>query len=426
MYLNWTGRRSKAALTVAVALSCLSIGRASADDTKPAQANEPPKTESKPADPHAGHNHGAEAGHQPAGPVKPVNPNEPPTPTVVLKEGEVPAIKFDTPIYDFGRVRSGTDIKHDFFFTNNGTGPLELLRVKPSCGCTVAGQYDRIVQKGETGKIPITLSTKNASGVLTKTITVNTNCSGADSALTLQVKGEVWQPVQVTPQAAAFGRLTTKDAGETLVRKLTIVNNLEEKLTLGEVSSNNPQIKGEVAVLEEGKKYELKVILVPPLGAGNNSGRLTITTNSKEMPTIEVPAYAFITAAVDVTPSSMVLPPNRSAHMSRQFYIRSNVGEEIKITDLEVSNPDLKIELSDIKGGQTYRLKVDVPATYTAPPEGDKITFKTSNKEVPLVVIPITMQPSPAAIRPVETPAKPATDAKSETKADARSESKPG
>ena len=57
---------------------------------------------------------------------------EAPKPTVQLKPGEVPAIEFDTPIYDFGRVRAGLEINHDFWFTNTGNGPLEILQVKPS------------------------------------------------------------------------------------------------------------------------------------------------------------------------------------------------------------------------------------------------------------------------------------------------------
>ncbi len=59
-------------------------------------------------------------------------PPPPPKPTVELKPGEVPAIEFDTPEYDFGRVRSGTEVRHDFWFTNKGTGPLEILDAKPS------------------------------------------------------------------------------------------------------------------------------------------------------------------------------------------------------------------------------------------------------------------------------------------------------
>ena len=55
----------------------------------------------------------------------------PPKPTVVLKPGEVPKIEFDTPTYDFGRVKAGQTITHDFWFTNTGTGPLEILQVRP-------------------------------------------------------------------------------------------------------------------------------------------------------------------------------------------------------------------------------------------------------------------------------------------------------
>ena len=54
-----------------------------------------------------------------------------PEPTVVLKPGEVPGIKFDQATFDFGRIRAGEDVQHDYWFENTGNGPLELLRVKP-------------------------------------------------------------------------------------------------------------------------------------------------------------------------------------------------------------------------------------------------------------------------------------------------------
>ena len=66
--------------------------------------------------------------HQPA---KRLPGNQIPEPTVKLKPGEVPGIKFDMLTYDFGRIRAGGDVVHDFWFTNTGNGPLEILRVKP-------------------------------------------------------------------------------------------------------------------------------------------------------------------------------------------------------------------------------------------------------------------------------------------------------
>jgi len=55
-----------------------------------------------------------------------------PSPTVQLKPGEVPGIKFDVAEYDFGKVAAGQQVLHDFWFTNTGNGPLEILSVKPS------------------------------------------------------------------------------------------------------------------------------------------------------------------------------------------------------------------------------------------------------------------------------------------------------
>lgn len=53
-----------------------------------------------------------------------------PEPTVVLRPGEVPILKFDSSVFDFGRVRAGTPVKHDFVFTNTGNGTLEILKAK--------------------------------------------------------------------------------------------------------------------------------------------------------------------------------------------------------------------------------------------------------------------------------------------------------
>ena len=112
-----------------------------------------------------------------------------PAPTVQLKPGEVPAIEFDTPVYDFGRVKSGDDIQHDFWFHDTGNGSLEILQVKPSCGCTTANNYDRIVEPGQSGRIPVKVSTGHGTGPISKSITVVTNVSGAASTISLQIKG---------------------------------------------------------------------------------------------------------------------------------------------------------------------------------------------------------------------------------------------
>jgi hypothetical protein len=133
------------------------------------------------------------------------------------------------------------------------------------------------------------------------------------------------------------------------------------------------------------------------MDSGNTSGKISIPTGVADSPTIDVQAYAFVTAAVDVTPTALSRPPSRTADLTRQFYIRSNVNKAIKITDLASTNPAIKLELTDVKDSMTYRLKVDVPVAYTPTAGGDKITFKTDSPEVPLVTIPVNLAAQPMA-----------------------------
>jgi len=331
-----------------------------------------------------------------------------PEPTVELKPGEVPAIKFDTPVYDFGRVQAGGDIVHDFFFTNTGNGPLELLRVKPSCGCTTAGEYTRIVQPGATGKIPIKLSTKKGGGNISKSVTVNTNIPGPDATVRLEIKGTVWQPIEVTPRSAAFGRLTVEKANEGMERRLTIVSNVDQALKPSITGSDNKMFKAELKPLEDGKKYEIVVGLVPPLSSGNNTGKITVTTGIADPATVEVPAYAFVTAPLDVTPTQLTIMPGRTAALKRQFYIRCNDGKSFDVKDLKCSSDALALELTDIRGNkQTYRLSVDIPADYAPPASGDRITFDTTHPAVPSLEIPVISRGAPVAPAPRRAAARP-------------------
>ena len=56
-----------------------------------------------------------------------------------------PKIAFETPVYDFGKVKSGDLVKHTFTFTNTGDELLILTNVQPSCGCTTAGEWTKKV-----------------------------------------------------------------------------------------------------------------------------------------------------------------------------------------------------------------------------------------------------------------------------------------
>lgn len=336
-----------------------------------------------------------------------------PEPTVKNKPGEVPAIKFDTPNYDFGKIKAGPPIEHDYWFTNTGNGILEILAVRPSCGCTTAGDFDKVVKPGQTGKIPIRIGSEHISGPITKSVTVQTNAPAAEASITLQIKGEVWQAVQVTPQMASLGRISMEQIQEGVSSKVTIQNNAAEPLKLSDIKL--PKDSGYVAelkTLEEGKKYELEVKATSLLKLGDNHATVEISTNSTETPKVSVAIFSFLSKPVDVSPEELVLVPNRTTDLNRQFYIRVNTNKDVKISDMKATNPEFKLSLEEVTKGKLFRLSCIVPTKYN-PTKGDQITFKTDHPLVPTISIPVSQSmiaaPAPNMSQSVSSPSKAGT-----------------
>src|SRR5438552_2866579 len=66
-----------------------------------------------------------------------------------------PRIQFAETSFNFEKVQSTDKPQHDFIFTNTGTAMLEISDVRPACGCTTPGNWDRRVPPGKTGRIPL-------------------------------------------------------------------------------------------------------------------------------------------------------------------------------------------------------------------------------------------------------------------------------
>lgn len=126
-------------------------------------------------DPHAGHNHEAEA--KPA-----VIASE----TLALKESE----------FNFGKIPQGKPVTHIFEVSNTGKAPFKLDNVQASCGCTTP-QWDKekVIEAGATSFITVGYNAA-AEGPFNKTITITYD---TNKTKVMVIKGEVWK----TPAASA-------------------------------------------------------------------------------------------------------------------------------------------------------------------------------------------------------------------------------
>jgi|SRR6185312_834353 len=112
-------------------------------------------------------------------------------------------IKFKELSYDFGKIKQGTPVKHDFVFTNISNSPVIIESAVPSCGCTTPFKPEGAIQKGKDDKITAEYNAA-AVGTFNKNITIKV--AGVDEPLQLKITGEVLTPDAYAKYEASKGR----------------------------------------------------------------------------------------------------------------------------------------------------------------------------------------------------------------------------
>jgi len=119
--------------------------------------------------------------------------------------------------FHFTPVVDGTVVTHDFIIENKGDAPLNIVKVKTSCGCTTA-DYTKTIPPQSQGKITINGNTSGYGGMtFQKTISVHTD-DPERKILMLHISGEVERFVTIEPQRVFLRGV----AGKTLQSVITI------------------------------------------------------------------------------------------------------------------------------------------------------------------------------------------------------------
>jgi hypothetical protein len=97
--------------------------------------------------------------------------------------------KFDSEEFNFGTIKSGEKVTHEFTFTNIGNQPLVIMKAEGSCGCTVPEYPKEPIQKNQKGKIKVTFDSSGKSGTQHKTVTITSNA--VQESMVLNIKGTI-------------------------------------------------------------------------------------------------------------------------------------------------------------------------------------------------------------------------------------------
>ena len=97
-------------------------------------------------------------------------------------------VDFKEKVYDFGKIKQGVPVNHEFQFTNISDKPVVIESATASCGCTTPSWPQAPVAKGKTDKVKAGFNAA-APGAFTKQITIKV--AGVAQPTVITIKGEV-------------------------------------------------------------------------------------------------------------------------------------------------------------------------------------------------------------------------------------------
>ena len=203
-----------------------------------------------------------------------------------------PHLVADEPGFNFGTIPQGKKVDHVFAIRNAGDAPLNIQRVRPSCGCTAANASSPVIQPGKSGEIKVTFDSANFSGKVGKTVFLDTN-DPQNPAFPLTLTGSITEEILFAPRQLNLGQAK---AGLPKEVAITVTNRGNRTLKLVSVKSPMPQVAARIRKdqLRTGESGAIDVIVTPRAGDRMLSGYISIATDNPQKSEIIVPLYASI------------------------------------------------------------------------------------------------------------------------------------
>jgi hypothetical protein len=210
-----------------------------------------------------------------------------------MAQGQRPRAVFKETSHDFGKVKQGDVVSHEFAFKNEGGAPLIVDKVETTCGCTAALVSEKKIAPGAEGRIKTTFDTRGYSGRLSRFIYVVSN-DAENPRRELSLIADIEVPpaarIDVDKYNVDMGRCLE---GETPTAKIVIKSAGERELKV-EMAHENVKFFSEGRPLESpfflatGQAREIEIRFPPQARTGVQRDYILIKSNDPVRATLSV------------------------------------------------------------------------------------------------------------------------------------------
>jgi len=210
----------------------------------------------------------------------------------------LPQATLVSPDHDFGEVRLGQTVSHDFLVKNVGKSVLKVERAELSLPNMAL--RSKPIEPGSEGRISVELKTTGLAGAVEAQALVYFNDPHLPRTV-LTLRGRVRPPLEIRPFGSVF-LAAFKD--ERVERILTLVNNEDRPIEVKQVRSEGSHFMASLKTVEPGKVYAVSVGVVPGVPVGRYEETLVIEMSSPAGRVIRVPVHLLVKPDLYATPDA--------------------------------------------------------------------------------------------------------------------------
>jgi hypothetical protein len=369
------------------------------------------------------------------------------SPALAQAAQSAPRVIVDQPTFDFGNHIGQTPIEHTFTLTNAGDAELRVLNVRTTCGCTVAGSWERAVPPGGVWGLPITFDPAGREGEQSKQVIVTTN-DPTNEKVTFTIRGTVTPRFRIDPptRRVVFGQIkSANNRPGGAARTVRIEVNVDEPVKLGTVEVVPPLFEarlrrvvaqdanrdGSAAQPAEhdgadksggphggisngsqpgddgpgadggggdsddnhraqaaarGGAYELELTLAKPLDKGTHQATVRIATGLAAEPHIELIAIALVSPDLVLMPEEIRIPAKRDKPLRRPLILRNNSDAPVSIKEVQTTCAGVTHEIQEVQPGRLYRIWLTIQPGMKLEGRSCDLSVALTNRSLPSLV----------------------------------------
>lgn len=308
--------------------------------------------------------------------------------------GTAPQARLMATDYDFGEVRQGQTVSHDFLVRNLGKGVLRTERAELSHRNMQLRAST--IGPGSEGPISLELKTTESAGRIEAQAIVFFNDPLLPKAV-LTLRGKVRPPIEFRPFGAVF-LAAFKD--EPVERVLTVVNNEANPLAIKQIRREGSHFVAALKTVEAGKVYTVSVRVVPGVPVGKYEETLVIDVSSPTARVLKLPVHLFVKQDLYANPdvvdfgsvsSELIGRSGRIQDFLNQTILVTSRRDQFSIVSIVCDLPAVTVRQTPA-GGPSRTFQVDVSLNQQRLVRGPlrgSIAVRTSDPDLPELRIPI-------------------------------------